>query len=1533
LPKFKHDQYWVGPLTAKEVTFANLNDNIDRQFLENMCLKYGELIDCRVYYHPKTRKHLGLGKVLFQSERSARDCCAQLNQTTKMGNLMHVFLDTMGNERAKMIDQLCNISQQDRPAHLSNNLTNISTHKQKSPKPTTSSSPSSSSSSMNVQQTNMLAQSHQSSPQLPLSSSLPVSILGSTVNSASMTNTNSMATNTSQHTSTTIATNSIQPPDSTRSNTLDARIAQLFKLNMPVQPSSASTSSVPSTFANIASPQLASNQSPGFHSSPSLFTSQTPSTPNPSTNPILTQMASSSFSYAKTPPPLPPPSHSQYTSTTQHHVSHLQQISVHSPSQFQKNAQKEKQEIDLLVVKDKSLNLITSELKKVIRNDLAKKLVEQYSFKLIDDWWESTTFNSSSSTRASNSIQSQSTQSPSVPIHRPATPPSPPHSAPVMHTSSNSRFPWPQHQTQQPSIQSSYYQQSVSSAHYSNYRAPQYYRYSSHSNTKGDDFASNSSRSEHKKRFKERRARSRTRSSSRTRRSLSYSKSHSSSRSSSSTRTGKSTIASSSTSSSSKRHSSRYYRRSGHNHRRHYNRHRTSNRSSSRSSNWSTEHSSSSTASSATSRSSSSSTIHEKHHQSAHHKSKSSHKKSKKSSKKNLSYKKKSKHKDKKGEKSAKKDDRHRSPSNRTNKIEVEQLERSNYKTKSYKDRSMSRSRRNSRSEPKQLVVESVSSATKASDESIKQEMSDKESKKIQLDESEPIVNAIKQENSEQSNQINEELIVESTHEIKSQITDQSEQQAEILSQVAELNKCDMEMERFANDQNAETITDKETKGEETCNVSPSENVVEMKDEMESEYNTPATNEQNEQILSQDRSPCESELEKISESRDYAVEQKMSSETNILKENSKEIQRPQSQSEKQSHDDKEKIDENQSKENIEPKYESQGMNEQQNFMLISSGETSQQVISSQAFSSSNEQSNNSIKQEGSTIDSIIDLVIMQTQTTPKVQLNKEAHAKPKQEHNRVSSQQPQTTTKHAPVASPNPPFVQLQHLHMTHHPQQQQHSSPLVPNPPMNKENQVKKREKKSKLISTILEEQELMRKKKIENTVVPNAHSPLNEHLYNQQMKYEIKYDFDQLWEEHCYTANLPWLNKSKSNINTNNSSSTKSSPSSLTSVFTTQKVAAAHSSNLISPPSAATATTTQTAASTSQVSSSSSNIISRELAALLPPPVSKNELIANNNKIQALKEKEKTLEFKKRSKIEEDLILKSFLTNGLDQEDLNLMKRSYQELLNDEDSSHREPDIDELKQLIKKIKWTNHCPTLVKNEFDTSPTSSKNSKKQSASSSTVCARTKVHKKLSQEEKMKLLNSLNKEKFKTVNSSSSTISHSTNNNSAGSGATSSGLSFGTHHVLITSTGSSTSLCLKSSTNSIDNDNYSSSGAAREARSLQRRLMACNDIHEVFKFSQLKLRKKLLRFSKSDIHDWGLFAMEQIGAEEFIIEYVGEVIRQSVADHREKCYNAQGIGSSYMFRIDQDTIVDATKCGNLSRFINHSCDVIKVLFS
>lgn len=89
----------------------------------------------------------------------------------------------------------------------------------------------------------------------------------------------------------------------------------------------------------------------------------------------------------------------------------------------------------------------------------------------------------------------------------------------------------------------------------------------------------------------------------------------------------------------------------------------------------------------------------------------------------------------------------------------------------------------------------------------------------------------------------------------------------------------------------------------------------------------------------------------------------------------------------------------------------------------------------------------------------------------------------------------------------------------------------------------------------------------------------------------------------------------------------------------------------------------------------------------------------------------------------------------------------------------------------------------------------------------------------------------------------------------------------------------------------------------------------------------MQFRKKTLKFAKSGIHDWGLFAMEPIAADEMVIEYVGQKVRAIVADIRERQYEATGIGSSYLFRIDIDNIIDATKCGNLARFINHSCNV------
>jgi histone-lysine N-methyltransferase SETD1 len=45
------------------VTFTNLNDNIDKNFLENMLKTFGPLEEVRIFYNPKNKKHLGIGKV------------------------------------------------------------------------------------------------------------------------------------------------------------------------------------------------------------------------------------------------------------------------------------------------------------------------------------------------------------------------------------------------------------------------------------------------------------------------------------------------------------------------------------------------------------------------------------------------------------------------------------------------------------------------------------------------------------------------------------------------------------------------------------------------------------------------------------------------------------------------------------------------------------------------------------------------------------------------------------------------------------------------------------------------------------------------------------------------------------------------------------------------------------------------------------------------------------------------------------------------------------------------------------------------------------------------------------------------------------------------------------------------------------------------------------------------------------------------------------------------------------------------------
>ncbi|KAK9806164.1 hypothetical protein WJX72_003709 [[Myrmecia] bisecta] len=112
----------------------------------------------------------------------------------------------------------------------------------------------------------------------------------------------------------------------------------------------------------------------------------------------------------------------------------------------------------------------------------------------------------------------------------------------------------------------------------------------------------------------------------------------------------------------------------------------------------------------------------------------------------------------------------------------------------------------------------------------------------------------------------------------------------------------------------------------------------------------------------------------------------------------------------------------------------------------------------------------------------------------------------------------------------------------------------------------------------------------------------------------------------------------------------------------------------------------------------------------------------------------------------------------------------------------------------------------------------------------------------------------------------------------------------------------------------------------RSSRTKVRAIVRDEAVTEASKWGQLKGRAKDLCFKKSSVHAWGLFAKTSIEPEEFIIEYVGEWIRASITNAREAAYERCGLGSSYLFRVDTEGVVDATQRGGLARFINHSCD-------
>ena len=84
-------------------------------------------------------------------------------------------------------------------------------------------------------------------------------------------------------------------------------------------------------------------------------------------------------------------------------------------------------------------------------------------------------------------------------------------------------------------------------------------------------------------------------------------------------------------------------------------------------------------------------------------------------------------------------------------------------------------------------------------------------------------------------------------------------------------------------------------------------------------------------------------------------------------------------------------------------------------------------------------------------------------------------------------------------------------------------------------------------------------------------------------------------------------------------------------------------------------------------------------------------------------------------------------------------------------------------------------------------------------------------------------------------------------------------------------------------------------------------------------------RAPMVEVRHSPIHGYGVFALRRIRKGTTVIEYLGERVSHAEADRRYQGKMADD-NHTFLFTVDARTVIDAGVGGNLSRFINHSCD-------